>query len=379
MKRLAIINHDRCKPKKCNHECKKKCPINLTGQQCVEIENVATIADNLCIGCGQCVKVCPFNAIQIVNMPTELKQNRLYQYGENTFRLYNFPIPKPGNIYGILGQNGTGKSTLMNILSGKIKPNYGDYNKSITDQEVIKKVRGTGLQKYLQSLYNNKLKVKIKPQNIDLLQTKFKKKKNLVKHLLKPINDFHREVITKLELDKIENNKISNLSGGEWQRLVCAVILMEDCDVYIFDEPTNYLDVSQRLVMASLIRKLKKENRYVFVVEHDIAILDYMADITSLIYGKPAAYGSVTIPFATGNAINNFFRGYIPNENVRFRAEEYFFKDSIVIQCDNDDRVFGLTFEDKVIKYNNFQIKYQRRYNSRISKFSFINGKKWNW
>src|SRR3989337_1974780 len=125
--KLAIIDHDKCKPKKCNHECKRQCPVERSGKNCIVIEQIAIIYEDMCIGCGMCVKVCPFNAIQLVNLPTELEDKLVFTYNENSFRLYKMPIPKVGKIYGFIGQNGVGKSTLLNILEGKLKPNYGDY------------------------------------------------------------------------------------------------------------------------------------------------------------------------------------------------------------------------------------------------------------
>ena len=75
--RIAILNPDKCKPKKCHLECKKVCPINKGGKLCVEVINtdkIARIAENLCIGCGLCVKKCPFHAIRIINLPKNLEK-----------------------------------------------------------------------------------------------------------------------------------------------------------------------------------------------------------------------------------------------------------------------------------------------------------------
>ena len=73
MDAVAIVNPDLCKPKKCNLECKKACPINLQGKHCIEVETTSvmtTISEELCIGCALCQKRCPFKAIQIINVPS---------------------------------------------------------------------------------------------------------------------------------------------------------------------------------------------------------------------------------------------------------------------------------------------------------------------
>ena len=60
---------------------------------------------------------------------------------------------------------------------------------------------------------------------------------------------------------------------------------------------------------------------YIVVVEHDLAILDYLSDYTCLLYGVPGVYGVVTTPFSVLDGLNIFLDGFIPNENMRFRLE----------------------------------------------------------
>lgn len=375
--RLAIIDHEKCKPKKCNHECKKICPVERTGKHCIDIEEVAIISEINCIGCNMCVgntsnnikssMGCPFGAIQIVNLPNEIESHLVYTYGENCFRLYKLPIPKLGKIYGIIGPNGVGKSTILNILSGKNKPNYGQINNNMDIKDILKNVQGTELHKYLTSLYSNKLKIIHKPQNINIILDIYKKdakrRDNTVIDMLnkhwKHDNEEHNNIIASLELDKILDNKIINLSGGELQKLLCAVVIIQEADVYIFDEPTNFLDIKQRLKIANLIRSLINPHRYIFVVEHDLSILDYVSDQVSIMYGKPSAYGIISRPIGTSEAINIFFNGYIPGENVKFRSTSYNFKDSLNIVDDDIIENDGLSFEygNTIIEYDNFKLK----------------------
>lgn len=94
----------------------------------------------------------------------------------------------------------------------------------------------------------------------------------------------------------------------------------------MFDEPSSYLDVKQRLKAARMIRSLLAHDNYVIVVEHDLSILDYLSDFICCLYGQPGAYGVVTMPFSVREGINIFLGGFIPTENMRFRDEELTFK-----------------------------------------------------
>ena len=94
----------------------------------------------------------------------------------------------------------------------------------------------------------------------------------------------------------------------------------------MFDEPSSYLDVKQRLNAATAIRRLIEATKYVIVVEHDLAVLDYLSDYICCLYGVPGAYGVVTMPAGVRDGINIFLDGFIPTENLRFREDPLIFK-----------------------------------------------------
>jgi len=149
--RVAVLDEELCQPKKCGLECIVYCPVNKTGGECIiqrPEDGKAVISEELCTGCGICIKKCPFDAIVIVNLAKEIGEHKIHQYGINSFRLYHIPLLKKGSVVGLMGRNGIGKSTLLNILSGNIKPNFGNYESDLQWDEIIKNFQGTELKPF---------------------------------------------------------------------------------------------------------------------------------------------------------------------------------------------------------------------------------------
>jgi ATP-binding cassette subfamily E protein 1 len=134
------------------------------------------------------------------------------------------------------------------------------------------------------------------------------------------------ELAKDLDLNRVLDRDVGDLSGGELQRFAIAVVATQHAEIYMFDEPSSYLDVKQRLRAAQVVRSLLRPNSYVIVVEHDLSVLDYLSDFICCLYGKPGAYGVVTLPFSVREGINIFLAGFVPTENLRFRDESLTFK-----------------------------------------------------
>ncbi|XP_013166292.1 PREDICTED: ATP-binding cassette sub-family E member 1 [Papilio xuthus] len=326
--RIAIVNADRCKPKRCRQECKKSCPVVRMGKLCIEVtpnDKIATISEELCIGCGICVKKCPFDAITIINVPSNLEKHTTHRYSKNSFKLHRLPIPRPGEVLGLVGQNGIGKSTALKILAGKQKPNLGRYADPPDWQEILSHFRGSELQNYFTKILEDDLKALIKPQYVDQIP---KAVKGTVGQLLNKKDDRNNqaEICRMLDLTHIRDREIAALSGGELQRFACAMVCIQNGDIFMFDEPSSYLDVKQRLNAARTIRSLIHPDKFIIVVEHDLSVLDYLSDFICCLYGVPGAYGVVTMPFSVREGINIFLDGFVPTENMRFRTESLVFK-----------------------------------------------------
>ena len=325
MTRVAVLDVDKCKPKHCNRLCHRFCPIVRTRIEAIRFENnKPVIVESLCTGCGICVKKCPFNAISIVNLPDELEKDCSHRFGPNTFKLFRLPTPSPSMVLGLLGQNGIGKTTTLRILSGEVKLNLGNYENPPDWDEIVQHFRGSTLQDYFLKMGQGKLAVSHKPQYVDKIP---KVVSGNAGELLAKVDERNalKNIAEQLDLKQIWDRPLKVLSGGELQRVAVAATMCRNADVYLFDEPSSYLDVKQRLEVARAIRSLKDEQKTIIIAEHDLAIIDYLSDQICIFYGEPGVYGVVSNVHGVRTGINIYLEGYIPDENVRFRKEAIVF------------------------------------------------------
>jgi ATP-binding cassette subfamily E protein 1 len=324
--RIAILNRDRCQPKRCNLECIKYCPRVRTGDETVVMGKgrKPVISEELCVGCGICVHKCPFEAIQIINLAEELEGELVHQYGVNGFRLYRLPVPRAGEVVGILGPNAIGKTTAVKILAGDEIPNLGNIEGEPAWDPVLENYAGTELYNYLELVAAGKTKAALKPQYVDLLP---KVHAGKVRDLLEKVDSGGKidPVCEELDLISSLERNLTELSGGELQRTAIAATVLRDADTYFFDEPSSYLDIYQRLNVGHVIRKLA-ETKQVMVIEHDLAVLDFLADTVHLMYGSEGGFGVMAQPRTVRNAINTYLGGFLREENIRIRDREIKFE-----------------------------------------------------
>jgi ATP-binding cassette subfamily E protein 1 len=321
--RVATLDKEHCKPDDCGIPCYRFCPEVLNRRYAIKFiegQKKPIIDEDLCTGCGICIKKCPFDAISIVKLPQELDGECIHSYGVNDFKLFRLPVPQPGTVIGLIGRNGTGKSTALRILAGELTPNFGSLEEQSDWGTVLSRYRGTLLFEYFQQLAGGKTKVVHKPQHIDKLGSLLQGKTGQV---LKRIDERGKlpGLIDELELEPLLDREPKVLSGGELQRVAIAAAISREADVYIFDEPSSHLDIYQRVRAARSIRKLLEDGKRVLVAEHDLAVLDYLSDEVYLVYGQPGSYGIVSHVHPTRGGINDYLFGFLADENMRFRDE----------------------------------------------------------
>ena len=323
--RVAVLDADLCQPRKCGLECIKYCPVNKSGADCIVLDEgtgKAAIDEDICNGCGICVKVCPFDAITVVNLASEMTADKVHQYGPNSFRLYRIPVPKKGAVVGLLGRNGMGKSTVVNILAGAIRPNLGRHEDPPEWDEVLRHYKGTELRAYFEGVRDGSVSASIKPQQVYAVSRAFD---GTARDILEVYDarGVSRRLSSELGLGAAMGKGLRELSGGELQRLAVAVAASRDADFYFFDEPSSYNDTFQRAGVARVIQELARNGKSVMVVEHDLTMLDLLSDHIDVLYGEPGAYGIVSGTMSSKVGINAFLDGYLSGENVRFRDKAF--------------------------------------------------------
>jgi ATP-binding cassette subfamily E protein 1 len=236
------------------------------------------------------------------------------------------------------------------VFSGDIKPNLGRYDDPPQWSEIIQYYRGSSLQDYFQKVSEKKIKVSSKPQYVDKIPKAVTGKAG---DLLEKVDErkILDQLADELELRKIWDRPLDVLSGGELQRVAVAAALSRDADVYLFDEPSSYLDVKQRLIVARAIRSLKEQQKTIIVAEHDLAIIDYLSDQICVFYGEPGVYGVISHVHGVRTGINIYLQGFIPDENVMFR------KESIVFQ--ERPPTLGMNINAPLLKWEKFEKTFQ--------------------
>ena len=392
MKKVFLIDYDLCSLNSCGQPCVNKCPISISNQrkkQHHKKEEVPIrykkstdnmiIIDEFCIKCGICLNVCPRNAIYSIFLLDEPENDLInHEYPleidktitsiapiekNRGFRLYGLPTLFSGKVTGLCGPNGIGKSTVLNILSGNLKMNFGNTkDKDLKWGELLNHVKESEMRQHFQEIINGQRHIAYKQQVLKIFFEKYKKKK--IKDILKDqkhINDiFYNRIIKDLDITAIADRFLEQCSGGELQRFAITSVLIQNADCYLIDEPATFLDVKKRIKLAELLQERAKgfgsNNTYpILVVEHDLAILDYMSDVIHLFYGTPHEFGVMTRVQTTKNGINSYLNGFLKTENIQFRKKKIGFRRSVSDRSWENARIF-VNYEKLTKTFEGFQL-----------------------
>ncbi len=316
--RIAVLIEEKCKPKSEAYDYLKKWA-GSCGAECIQMNgDKFRILESACPPCFVRAKHCPDGAVIVINLPSELETDMIHRYSLNGFRLFKLPTPSKESVVGILGPNGMGKSTAFNILNGSMIPNLGDFEADeLWWEDVIETLPRGELRDFLVDVSESNVTVALKPQYVDHIP---KAVKGRVGELLSSVDErgVYNDMIAKLGIDHLLERNLDQLSGGELQRVAICATLLKKADVYFFDEPSSYLDIHERIRIVKIIQELS-ENSRVIVIEHDLAVLDVLADLVHIVYGKKGAFGIFTPARSTRQAINAYLDGFLVEQNVRIR------------------------------------------------------------
>jgi len=236
-----------------------------------------------------------------ISTPVKPKMPPLHRW-EKGFELYGLPeLPERG-VVGMLG--GAGKTTALLILAGRLYPSCGWYT-------LLQKYKGkTG--ELMKKLDAEELVTSYKPQAVERLRHLPDFRRNLSDLNL----DF--EVVHALRLGGYDTKNAEQLNANELQRVSIAAALSKNADVYLFDCPSDYLDIVQRWQVAKLIKE-KGRTALVVVADNDITFLRWTCDSISIFYGDET-WGAPSRLYSAKEGISAFVEGVLP-ENIRIRPK----------------------------------------------------------
>lgn len=194
---------------------------------------------------------------------------------------------EPGSIYtgeivGILGRNGLGKTTFARLLAGAVEPDDGSAEVNLT--------------------------ISYKPQYLDpsfdgTVRELFASEVDLYDR------EFDARIREPFTLEPLFERDVDDLSGGELQRVSIALALAREADAYLLDEPSAYLDVERRMSFAAALRQfVERTDAPCLVIDHDLLLLDYLSDRAMVFEGVPGTRGVGRLPQPVEEGVDRFLK-----------------------------------------------------------------------
>lgn len=233
----------------------------------------------------------------------------LYLSHKHVLEDINLSLPIAGEVIGIMGPNGAGKSSLLKSL-------IGDFNAS---GEMT--LYGKPIHKQLEY-------ITYIPQKAHLdLDFPINVEKVILSGCYKTIGWFKRvdhfskmkfhQLLKELELDHLQYKQLSELSGGQLQRVLVARALMSDSKVYLLDEPFVGIDFSSESLIMDKIKQLKAQGKLVLIVHHDLSKAESYFDRIILLNRTLRFFGPSTEAMQPSNLNRTFSFNIKPVTNER--------------------------------------------------------------
>jgi ATP-binding cassette subfamily E protein 1 len=201
---------------------------------------------------------------------------------------------RKGEIVGMVGANALGKTTLMRMLAGVEKPDSGsiDIGAKISYKP-----------QYLNQDYDGDVR--------SLMYAAYQS----------PIegSTAEEQIIIPMGVKKLYDKSVRNLSGGELQKIAVVAALLRQADIYALDEPSAFLDAEDRIAVAKFLQRfVRAQGKSAIIVDHDMQLIDLVADTLVIFEGQPGVEGNATAPMRKEDGMNRFLKTL----SITYRRDE---------------------------------------------------------
>ena len=188
-----------------------------------------------------------------------------YHGGQSVIKNLSFDLPE-NKVVGLIGPNGCGKSTLLKGLCRLIQPQSGSI---LLRQQDMAQLNNRQIARQISVLPQ----AQTNPEGLTVRQLVEYGRTPYVSHwgkLSATDNQIVDSVMHEMSIQSLAETSLEALSGGQQQRAWLAMVLAQDTDIIMLDEPTTYLDISYQIELMKLIRELKEKGKSIIVVLHDL-------------------------------------------------------------------------------------------------------------
>ena len=201
---------------------------------------------------------------------------------------------EPGFVYGLLGGNGSGKSTMFKSILGLIPTDSGSI--SIHEEEV------ESVQKFISYIpQKEEIDWSFPATVFDIVLMGRYPHRKVFERLSKADHDRAKESLRMMGIEDLSHKQIGELSGGQQQRAFIARALCQDAEIYLFDEPFVGVDITTESKIIEIVKDLAKEGKLVVIIHHDLAKVKEYFDKVIMINQRLVAFGETEEVFTDEN------------------------------------------------------------------------------